>query len=116
MFVLLSASPNTAAAFDTMRCGSRLVSVGETKATVLLRCGEPLFREEVGERTVGRIRGKIKEEDKDKKDEEKKFFVGRAETTVKVEEWIYQESRYRFPRILTFEGSRLVKIELGDKP
>lgn len=85
---------------DSMKCGTRLVSTGDTKAKVLLRCGEPFLREMVGEKTRYR-----------------RFFrwiVGSY--TVVVEEWTYNLGSTKFLRILTFEGSKLVKIELGDKP
>ena len=33
-----------------MRCGSKLVSVGDSKAEVLLLCGEPMLKEVVGQK------------------------------------------------------------------
>jgi hypothetical protein len=92
-----------------MRCASRLVSVGDTKYTVLLTCGEPLLKEVVGEKTIGRKEFKLWEE-------EEEIGVEIRELTVTIEKWVYQRSRYHFPRILTFEGDTLVKIDIGDKP
>ncbi len=48
-FFLLAAVPAYA---DSMRCGSRLVSTGEIKPIVLLRCGEPFYKEEIGREIV----------------------------------------------------------------
>jgi hypothetical protein len=79
-----------------------VVAPGATKAEVLRKCGEPTMREFVGEKTTWgttRRRGS---------------YYG-ASTTVPVEEWTYDQGSCRFSRILTFYGSKLVTIELGDK-
>jgi hypothetical protein len=85
---------------DSMKCGTRLVSRGDGKAKVLLRCGEPFFREIIGEKTYHR----------------RFFHYFTRSSTVIVERWTYNLGSTRFLRILTFEGDRLVRIELGDKP
>lgn len=85
---------------DSMKCGTKLVSPGDSKAKVLIRCGEPMFKEVVGETTVHR-----------------KFFGFTIKSsTVIVEKWTYNLGYGKFLRILTFEGDRLVRIEKGDKP
>jgi len=71
------------------RCNSQLVSVGDRKFTVAHKCGEPISRELVGERTCME-RGQ--------------------ERTDYIEEWIF-DLRYGFFDILTFEGGKLIKIE-----
>lgn len=71
----------------TMRCGSRLISIGDRTFEVLDRCGEPVRRDLVG------------------------YTLGanyRREFTV--EEWVYGPANGML-RILTFEGNRLVRIE-----
>ncbi len=65
-------------------CGSRIVSVGDTKAEVRAKCGEPTSKEE---RPVG-------------------IFAT-------VEEWTYNLGPTEFVRILRFEGGRLAEIETG---
>jgi len=86
---------------DTMKCGTKLVSDGDSKAKVLLRCGEPFIKEIVGEKTVrSRLYG----------------GYGIRSDTVLVERWTYVTGKRQFMRILTFEADTLVKIELGDKP
>lgn len=111
-FVLGGAADASA---DSMRCGSRLVSTGDSKAKVLLRCGEPFHREplgekkseEVGKTTVVEVApGRVEVTEKEK-----------TEATVKpVERWYYSFGRAHFIRILTFEGDELTEIVLGDKP
>lgn len=72
---------------ETMRCGSKLVSVGDRSFEVLRKCGEPDQRDEVGYLLGGYDRRELR-----------------------VEEWIYGPSNGMFS-ILTFEGNRLVRIE-----
>lgn len=89
------------ASADTMKCGTKLISDGDSKARVLLRCGEPFLKEVVGEKTVrNRLYG---------------GYIIKSRT-VPVERWTYVFGQRKFLRILTFEADTLVKIELGDKP
>lgn len=95
---LILAAPTYAV--DSLRCGSRLVALGDSKVKVLDVCGEPLAREVLGSRTLhyGARRG------------------GFIETTEVVERWTYDAGRTHFRRELTFSGGELVEIEFGDKP
>ncbi|TBU96688.1 DUF2845 domain-containing protein [Phytopseudomonas dryadis] len=72
---------------DTLRCGSKLVNLGDRTFEVLEKCGEPTYRDPVGY-TLGPY--------------------NRRETPI--EEWAYQPSNGMFS-ILTFEGNRLTRIE-----
>ncbi len=97
MLSLVLAAPAWAA--DSLRCGSRLVTLGDSKVRVLDVCGEPLAREVLGSRTLHQgTRG---------------FFL---ESTEVVERWTYDAGRTHFRRELTFSGGRLVEIEFVDKP
>lgn len=66
----------------SFRCDSHLVRIGDDKLTVLQKCGEPVLREVVS---------------------------GALERPV--EQWFYKRGVRRFTRILTFEGTRLTRIE-----
>jgi hypothetical protein len=93
-------------ASDTMRCGRKLVSTGDSKVKVLMTCGEPWMREVIGEksysqRTDQRYGNQSNYEDS---------------TTVLVEKWTYYLGRNQFLRYLTFEGDTLVRIVVGEKP
>ncbi len=72
---------------ETMRCGSRLVSLGDRAFEVLRKCGEPAWREHVGYR-INDYRGQERI----------------------IDEWVYGP-RNGMLTILTFEGNRLVRIE-----
>ncbi|GBL60279.1 Protein of unknown function [Pseudomonas citronellolis] len=64
--LLLAAAPALA---DSLRCGSRLISSGDTSSDVLERCGQPVDRSYLGNRIVVGDWGQREE--------------------VRVEEWIY---------------------------
>ncbi len=70
-----------------MRCGTHLVLAGDTKLEVLRHCGEPDLREVVS---------------------------GADEP--KVEQWYYERGSRQFPRVLTFRGFELVRLEIITKP
>jgi hypothetical protein len=72
---------------SSFKCNNHFVSVGDGKASVLLRCGEPLFAEVVS-----------------------------GDNDVKVEEWTYKSRAYKgYLRVLKFRGGRLVDISVSEK-
>jgi hypothetical protein len=73
---------------DGLRCGERLVELGERTAEVRLRCGAPKTRDQWTETRV----------------------VGRNLVIVPVEEWIYDQGYGSFPRLLRFEHQRLTAV------
>ncbi len=84
--VLITFMPGPASA-ESFKCGNKFVEIGDSKAIVLLRCGEPFFAEVISG------------------DEERK-----------VEQWSYKKPGYRsFLRILTFSNGRLVDIKVGGR-
>lgn len=85
-WLLCGALPPAAGA-DSMRCGTHLVRAGDTKLEVLRHCGEPDLRE----------------------------IVSGADEP-KVEQWYYERGSRQFPRVLTFRGFELVRLEIITKP
>lgn len=79
--LLCAILPGTVGA-DNMRCGTHLVRSGDTKLEVLRHCGEPDLREVVS---------------------------GADEP--KTEQWYYERGSRQFPRVLTFRGFELIRIE-----
>ncbi len=83
--VLLIAAANAQA--DTLRCGSQLVTTGDRAFEVERKCGVPQHRDLVG------------------------YSLSRNDRQeFRLEEWVYGP-RNGMLSILTFEGSRLVRIE-----
>lgn len=109
------------AADHHMRCGTKLVSIGDTKAEVLLACGEPLLKETIA----------IQQET-----EHSEFHAENYPLLVKhglikrdgsasagsessiafpIDQWTYNIGAGKFLRILIFQGGRLAVIENGDR-
>lgn len=89
--ILMMSMPSLYADDTSLRCGSSLVSIGDTMYEVRKACGDPLHEQRVGERkrfTVDKAKGL------------------RIEDITYVTEWIYERDQVAY--ILTFEGSRLV--------
>lgn len=111
LFMILAASigllPGVSLA-DSMYCGNRLVVDGDTKPIVLLRCGEPFYKETVGYLTFENRRRKFF-----RKNDEREFS---SQSTVAVEKWYYNFGSNQFIRAVTFEGDTVVKIEELDWP
>jgi hypothetical protein len=92
---VLAARP--AGANGGLRCGNRLVNVGDRIDEVFRRCGEPTFRsfsiESVSVETAPGL------------------FVTRQ---VQVETWTVNRGPRTFIRYLTFRDGRLVRVDEGD--
>ena len=75
---------------DTMRCGSKIISVGMTAAEVLKYCGEPTTREveEHDVRSGNRVVG-----------------------TTQLNRWTYDRGSAGKPKVLEFDQDKLLSIE-----
>jgi Tfp pilus assembly protein PilX len=114
-----SAGNNTS---TTFRCGDDLVSVGDTVADVVLRCGEPTYIHKTGSkgksRATKRKRNKKTQENQDETNISKK--KKRTSTRVTYEEkvmetWYYNRGSDDFMYSLYFEGGVLTKIVQGSR-
>ena len=94
---LLAASP----AFAAFRCGTKLVSEGDTRSEVAAKCGEPddvVNQSSVFRRPVIWTRGRP-------------YYIGEDYIEVPVENWIYNLGPNKLMRKLKFEGGVLTDIE-----
>ena len=66
----------------SLRCGTALIQVGDSKLKVMRNCGEPMYRD---------------------------IISGALDS--RVEEWIYQRSSRDFPYVLTIRGHKVIRIE-----
>lgn len=98
LLVLLVSSGNAFAAF---KCGSELITIGDDKMEVLLKCGEPSFSE-LTRLESGRRYG-----------EDLKFGSDSRRATYFVEKWFYNCGPHEFIKILTFRNGRVRDIETG---
>lgn len=85
------------AASAIFECGRWLIDVGDKKAEVLLKCGEPTWTEQWEEEVIERIDIDIA----------RRIFIT-------IDEWTYNLGPGRFIRTLKFRNGKLVDINIGD--
>lgn len=94
-----------------LRCGGRIVSVGDTPMQVVDKCGRPDHIETRQETRY--IQDSRYHKHNRSKGWQKPPYL--ATETIQIEEWIYNFGPTRFMRHLIFMTGRLEKIEIGDK-
>lgn len=97
LLVLLATLPLAAAPAhaETLRCGNKLVHVGDTAGEVVAKCGEPQARQTIREPIHARnVGGGTR-------------IVG----TTEIEVWRYERGSRSFPAVLKFEGGVLKSLE-----
>ncbi len=90
VLLLIFFSGIESAAADTLRCGSKIVTVGMTAAEVLKYCGEPTSKEveEHDIRSGDRVIGKTQ-----------------------LHRWTYNRGTVGKPKVLEFDQDKLISIE-----
>ena len=101
LFVLLAAAPLVVQA-GSLRCGSKLVSIGYSSFRVQSLCGEPSAKEHVAVNEKAVVQGNDQ-------------GVQESRKTVKVEKWTYNFGPGQLLKILTFSDGTLTKIESGGR-
>ena len=86
----------TAAASDTFRCGNRLVSMGDTKAEVMIKCGSPAWKDDWTDEVINNIN-----------------TADEVRVSVARERWVYNLGPHSFLRFLLFENGALINIATG---
>ena len=100
-FVVLSI-PSLAVA-DSLRCGQKLVSHGDSKVEVVARCGEPASKET-----------RVEYETQKHASAGGGDIVVQERTVQKtIEEWTYNFGPNNFIQYVTFEDGRMVKVRSG---
>ena len=108
---MLAAGAASAASTGGLRCGTKLVSLGDTQYDVQATCGVPDSRQQRTE--VRTVRRQVRVPCADRR----AWCSATVEDTVEVpiEEWIYDFGRQRFLQHLLFEQGRLVHVESGQR-
>jgi hypothetical protein len=95
-----------------LRCGSRLITVGDTKSKVISECGVPDYTEEWEEELILRdFHSPVYPRD-DYEQGREPFLV---KTFVKIEEWYYNFGSTRLIHYLRFRNGKLTKITIGER-
>jgi hypothetical protein len=108
--ILLIIPVGNLAASD-LRCGSRLVSIGDYRYDVLRKCGDPVNVETWEE---VRIRRDFLLSFPISREQELFLQSPLAKELVTIEEWQYNFGHSQFMRYLRFENGRLRRITTGD--
>lgn len=97
---------------EAFRCrGGGLVSEGDSKAKVILECGDPMLKEKVAQvETVS----SVEEEKKDRKKGSRKKVVGKKKKLT-VERWSYNCGENDFIYHLSFQGGILKRVETAGR-
>ncbi len=103
--------PVTNLAASDLRCGSRLVSIGDYRYDVLRKCGDPVNVETWEE---VRIRRDLLLSFPITAEQELFLRSPLAKELVTIEEWEYNFGQSQFIRYLRFENGRLRRITIGD--
>jgi hypothetical protein len=101
--------PPVAFADRALRCQGRLVYIGDLKADVLSKCGEPDQVEQWEENPHG-YTSKIYDYEK-----ERYQLPELIKGPILVERWTYDLGANRFTRYLIFQNGELIRIERGEK-
>ncbi|WP_455209360.1 DUF2845 domain-containing protein [Kaarinaea lacus] len=120
--LLLVAINPVSYAETTLRCGSKLISVGDSKAQVLLKCGEPMLKETVGEKAQSKridipltSESSGGEADAPGVNGDPSVVRQRESTTKIIDHWTYNQGSGQLLKVLIFEGGELVEITTGNR-
>ena len=102
-------APTVAFADRALRCQGRLVYIGDHKADVLAKCGQPDHIEQWEENPHGDTFKIFDYEN------ERYQLPERIKGPILVERWTYNLGSNRFTRYLLFQNGELYKIERGEK-
>ena len=100
---------------NAFRCGTQLVSEGDTRAEVIQKCGEPTFVDSWEEELVQRDFGAVPDYDPRTGRYEGSRQPFLVKIQVKIELWTYNLGSTQFTRYLRFENGILKEITTGAK-
>lgn len=109
LFTVCSLVLPTVALADGMRCGTKLVSDGDTLYDVHTRCGDPKFKTRRMEQRT--IRDWVSTPCVNSGSQCGRMVERTVE--VQVDEWTYDFGSTQFVRYVTFENGRLLRVDTG---
>jgi hypothetical protein len=93
---------------DSMRCGNRLVSSGDSLYEVARTCGDPDAREHRVEYHT--VRYRVPEACPSASREKRCYSVVEETIPLVIDEWTYDFGKYRFVQLVRFEQGALVAV------
>jgi hypothetical protein len=109
---MLVASTAAVAGTGGLRCGTRLVSLGDTQYDVQALCGPPDARQQRTE--IRTVRHPVRVACSTERGGWCTTYAERS-IEVAIEEWLYDFGPRRFVQHLLFEQGRLVDVESGER-
>jgi hypothetical protein len=98
--LLVAVAAAVPASADSLRCGTRLVSEGDTRVQVEARCGAPadiIRRTRLAAPVIWR--------------HGRRYRIGNGDIEIVVEEWTYNLGPHRFMRRVRFEDGVVVAVD-----
>jgi hypothetical protein len=114
-FIVVLMGLGTAGAAFAFRCGTSLVSEGDTRAVVAHKCGEPDYIDSWEEERFSRdfrVERPYDPRSRSYRSYREPFLV---KEKVQIDVWTYNLGSTRFTRYLTFENGILAEITTGEK-
>ena len=110
ILAFLASSLFTGASAQSLRCKGDLAQIGNSKGTILQKCGEPVMKDSFCKPTQETVAGAP-------------IISGNStnvtnitvNSCVQVEEWTYNPGYGQFMTMLLFEGGSLASIRYGER-
>jgi len=110
MLAFVASSAFTAASAQSLRCKGDLAQIGNSKGTILQKCGEPVLKDSFCQPVQETVAGAP-------------IISGNntnvtnitVNSCVQVEEWTYNPGYGQFMTMLLFEGGSLKSIRYGER-
>lgn len=94
-----------------MRCGTKLVSIGDDFDQVTSKCGSPASTYSVGKKIVEAYNPSTGQQEYD---QGTSTYI-KEYKEILVEVWVYDQGGNKFRKKLFFENGELVSVETGDR-
>ena len=109
--VVVAEWANAGTSYDTMRCGNKLISLGDSADKLAAACGAPTTEDEYEEESGYYFdTPKFHDQNRSHGEHRKGFQVRKL---VKIKLWTYNNGPNRFIEYVRIENGRIVKIENG---
>ena len=115
MFAFLASSLFTGASAQSLRCKGDLAQIGNSKGTVLQKCGEPVMKDTFCKPAQDTVSSSTVVTPNTPGSTANTTTNVTVNTCQQVEEWTYNPGYGQFMTMLLFEGGSLKSIRYGDR-
>lgn len=115
MFAFLASSFFTGASAQSLRCKGDLAQIGNSKGTILQKCGEPVMKDTFCKATPDTVPSSTVVTPNTAGSTASTTTNVTINTCQQVEEWTYNPGYGQFMTMLLFEGGSLKSIRYGER-